>query len=928
MARKSLLLVDADARSLRVLEVSLRKAGYNLATCGDAEAALETIEMSTPDLILSDTRLPKMDGFGLVESIQQNPDWASIPFMFLSSDTSVESKVRGLQLGVEDYLTKPIYLKEIVARINLALQRSERDNFARRTSMSRTRFTGSLGDMGLVDLLQTIDMSRKSGVLALHSGSGRRGTITFRDGQVIDAECAPARGDRAIYRMLLWSEGDFEIDFRPVRAEPTVSVSTQGLLMEGMRRVDEWGRMLEQVPPLGAVLEVVEDELSTRLAEIPDEVNGVLRLFDGVRSLGDVVDEADGDDLATLSTITKLYFEGIVQPTGRTRGDDALPRTTDVEALLGASHTDASHADASEVPGDADPVVPAPDDAVVARAIPDGPPEGVPARADADAGGSAENPSVARDEQEGTSSASDSSPLPAATAGLEVEASPDDPHEESGTPAEADEEDDVMAKKRKKSKQRSGRPSGAPPPDAAKSADEAAAVAPREAEAATAAGSKEAASNVIQFPAQTKRAVTQVAVNDDATMPADEPHADDASARKSEATQLRVKEAKTLIGFSDPGPTPGPGELPKVDLEVSEGTRPTEPAPVAKGDARKDEAKRDETKRDDAKRDDAKRDDARRDEAKREDPKKDKRAKKAATSTSGEIRAVASTGEHAAVAEEFFTTKAEKAAAVEDDDFSDLKASLEPMSANTRRMMYITFGIVAVGALAIGSIHVYNNHVLPRPVELGRGGPVELPTGITVPPSTPVAVADPVEDPQVVEDPTLVEDPSIADPAIEDPAIEDPTIADPAIEDPAIADPAIEDPAIADPAIADPAVEDPPVAVAAGSYESIMEEARAARGARAIPIYERAIAANQNGVEALSQLSYLLINRGRRPDIEAAAQHAARATQLDPTDALAWLVLGASREATGDRTGAREAYTACVEQGTGAHVRECRAMVR
>ena len=100
MARKSLLLVDNDPRSLRVLEVSLRKAGYNLATCNDAEGALQTMEMSTPDLILSDTRLPGMNGFELVQTIHANSDWANVPFMFLSSDVSVESKVKGLQLGV------------------------------------------------------------------------------------------------------------------------------------------------------------------------------------------------------------------------------------------------------------------------------------------------------------------------------------------------------------------------------------------------------------------------------------------------------------------------------------------------------------------------------------------------------------------------------------------------------------------------------------------------------------------------------------------------------------------------------------------------------------------------------------------------------------------------------------------------------------
>jgi CheY-like chemotaxis protein len=319
VAKKSLLLVDGDVRSLRVLEVSLRKAGYNLTTCSTAQDALETLEYASPDLILSDTRLPGMDGFGLVEALRHNADWAAIPIMFLSSDTSVESKVRGLQLGVEDYLTKPIYTKEILARIHLALNRRERDSFARgRASLSKTRFTGSLEDMGLVDLLQTIDVSRKSGVLDLRGPQGH-GTITFREGQILDAELGRIHGERAVYRLLLWSEGDFDIEFRPVRSEAHIATPTTGLLMEGMRRVDEWGRLLEQLPPLDSVLEVVETELVPRLGEIPDELNPILKAVDGAHTLGEVVDAIDGDDLSTLSALSKLYFEGVIQPSQRVR---------------------------------------------------------------------------------------------------------------------------------------------------------------------------------------------------------------------------------------------------------------------------------------------------------------------------------------------------------------------------------------------------------------------------------------------------------------------------------------------------------------------------------------------------------------------------------------------------------------------------------
>jgi DNA-binding response OmpR family regulator len=141
VAKQNLLLVDADLRSLRVLEVSLRKSGYSVATSSDARDALEMMEFSKPDLILCDTRLPHMNGFEFIEEIRKHPDLEDVPLIFLSSDVSVESKVKGLELGVEDYLTKPIYIKEILARVNVVLQRKRREGIELRGQTSKQKFT-------------------------------------------------------------------------------------------------------------------------------------------------------------------------------------------------------------------------------------------------------------------------------------------------------------------------------------------------------------------------------------------------------------------------------------------------------------------------------------------------------------------------------------------------------------------------------------------------------------------------------------------------------------------------------------------------------------------------------------------------------------------------------------------------------------------
>jgi CheY-like chemotaxis protein len=333
VAKKQLLLVDADPRSVRVLEVSLRKAGYSVTTASDGQDALSKIEFSVPDLILTDTRLPRLDGYELVRQIKERPEYAAIPVVFLTSQRSIEDKIRGLELGVEDYLTKPIFVRELIARVTLLLARRTHDRIATTIPVSRrTRLSGSLEDMGVVDLLQTFEISRKSGVGRISDGR-REARIYFRDGKVVDAELGRLRGEEAVYRALIWNNGTFEVEFCPVSNEDVIPTTTQGLLMEGMRRVDEWGRLLEQLPPLTTIFEIEHDALVERLNEIPDELNGILKLFDGKRTLLDVVDESPFEDLSTLATITKLFFEGLLVIAPSTEEEDVVPSVEQPEPI-------------------------------------------------------------------------------------------------------------------------------------------------------------------------------------------------------------------------------------------------------------------------------------------------------------------------------------------------------------------------------------------------------------------------------------------------------------------------------------------------------------------------------------------------------------------------------------------------------------------
>ncbi|WAS93936.1 DUF4388 domain-containing protein [Nannocystis punicea] len=309
MARQNLLIVDADSRTRRVLEVSLRKAGYSITAAENMLQALQFLDLTDPELIVSDTRLPDGSGFEFCRIVKSHAKWGQIPFIFLTSATELEDKVHGLELGVDDYLTRPIYVKEIMVRVKMLLQRKQQERIGKKDA--RTKFSGQLADMAIVDLMQTIEISRKSGAIEFETDLGPA-TVWFRDGRLIDAQMGRLQADAAVFRLLGLSDGRFEVEFKSISRVPTIEESTQSLLMEGMRRVDEWGRLLEGLPPLDHVL-IVDTNLATKSdAELTPKEQTILRRFNAKRTIIQAIDDSGLDDLEALEIVSELYFKGLL----------------------------------------------------------------------------------------------------------------------------------------------------------------------------------------------------------------------------------------------------------------------------------------------------------------------------------------------------------------------------------------------------------------------------------------------------------------------------------------------------------------------------------------------------------------------------------------------------------------------------------------
>jgi pilus assembly protein CpaE len=119
-----ILVVDDEANVQRLLQYTLKQAGYSVVVAGDGQEAVRVWAAESPALILLDITLPKLDGYGVAERIRsEEGGGAHVPIIMLTSEKEVEQKVRGLRAGADDYLVKPFHQAELLARMKGLLSR-------------------------------------------------------------------------------------------------------------------------------------------------------------------------------------------------------------------------------------------------------------------------------------------------------------------------------------------------------------------------------------------------------------------------------------------------------------------------------------------------------------------------------------------------------------------------------------------------------------------------------------------------------------------------------------------------------------------------------------------------------------------------------------------------------------------------------------
>ena len=236
------LLVAEDNPLVRDLIEKSMESHCEIIFANDGADALLKVIDEPPDAILCDYKMPGLDGRQLFEKLRGREKTRHIPFLFMASRADIEEKLRPITDGVEDFIAKPFIVKDLVRAAKKVVDRIHLEKLQKSASRPGV-IQGRLEEMSMTDLLQSLEMGQKSCRLLVRH-NGEQGELFFASGQCRDAKAGSIEGDDAVYKVILWTEGEFEIDFNAANASTrtTTTRGTTGLLMEAMRLMDEASR--------------------------------------------------------------------------------------------------------------------------------------------------------------------------------------------------------------------------------------------------------------------------------------------------------------------------------------------------------------------------------------------------------------------------------------------------------------------------------------------------------------------------------------------------------------------------------------------------------------------------------------------------------------------------------------------------------------
>ena len=239
--RARILVVDDSDFHRQQATDAMTKAGYDVTTAKDGREALAIVARQMFDLVLSDVKMPNMDGWQLLRMIRSRSKIAATPFIFLTSMSNDKERLKGYKLGVDDYIGKGFSEQELLARVERVLERTKPQQLRKERALK-----GDLSHVSLPTLLSLLELEKRSGHLLVTSGA-EMANLFLNDGIVANVDIGEEHQEKnrmeRFFHVLGWTEGEFEFSTVAETPEgtPEDGLPISFVLLEWAKQQDEQG---------------------------------------------------------------------------------------------------------------------------------------------------------------------------------------------------------------------------------------------------------------------------------------------------------------------------------------------------------------------------------------------------------------------------------------------------------------------------------------------------------------------------------------------------------------------------------------------------------------------------------------------------------------------------------------------------------------
>ena len=310
MTSPRVLVVDSDPSSLGLLTHGLNRLGLSTHSAANVDQALASIASHRPDVVVSE--VDGGAGLRVLEELRQNPATREVPVLLLAKGEWARRRSHARELGAQELVAKPAFVQDIAVLTWLHAGRAATEEW----------FEGTFGEPSCAALLRGLLAGGRSGSLRLEPSGA---LVRFRDGAVVDASLPPLDGERALLRILTLGTGSYELSFGPLACQATMQFELADLSGRGLIHVREWAELRRHLDPIDRVYTLDFAALSPQLRALPSGLWSLLRLFDGKRTIADVIADSALDDLTAGRAIAKLKALGLFEQAARGDWDETTP---------------------------------------------------------------------------------------------------------------------------------------------------------------------------------------------------------------------------------------------------------------------------------------------------------------------------------------------------------------------------------------------------------------------------------------------------------------------------------------------------------------------------------------------------------------------------------------------------------------------------